>query len=394
MSEKKSVMVLGVGLQGRAVIQDLEKAPVVGQIVAADLEIQGAKEYVDRAGLRKVHLVTLDVTNQKELKERIRSSGADVIICMLPATFGYSIARAAIDEGVAFVSSSYTGKISELDGDAREKGVTILPEMGMDPGIDLFLAKLVIAELDEVHGLYSYGAGLPEPTCADNPLKYKITWSFEGVLQAYERPARLLKDGVEASIAGDRIFDEENVHLVDVDGLGQLEAYPKGDAIHYIDVFGLGAIVKTMARFAMRYPGHCNFWKALVGLGFLDNTPIDMDGGTVSPHEFLVRHLTPRLQYTPQERDVAVVRVHGWGLKDGKRHGIIYQLTDYRDLKSGLFAMNRTVGYTTSIGAQMILDGRINKAGVLTPVCDVDGKEVLDALESKGMQLKRMVTEG
>lgn len=384
----KKVLVFGVGLQGKAVIHDLDRSPLVGEIVAVDRDVESGREFAERNGLRKVRFLTLDAAGEQERQRAIKESKAQVVACMLPPASGYAIARSALDARVPFVSSSYAGKLVELDREAGEKGVTILPEMGMDPGIDLLLGQLAVAELDEIHGLLSYGAGLPAPDCADNPIRYKITWTFDGVLAAYKRPGRLLKDGVETIVPGMHMFRKEYVHLADFPGAGELEAYPNGDAIRYIDIFGLGKTVKTMGRFGMRYPGHCQFWQTMADLGFLDDEPLPLNGAAISPRQFLVRHLTPRLQFGPRERDLVILRVQAWGLKDRKKLSITYDLTDYRDLESGLFAMNRTVGYTASIAVQMILSGTITQPGVLSPAKDVPADKVLEELQKRGMQVE------
>ena len=184
------------------------------------------------------------------------------------------------------------------------------------------------------------------------------------------------------------MFRKEYVHLADFPGAGELEAYPNGDAIRYIDIFGLGKTVKTMGRFGMRYPGHCQFWQTMADLGFLDDEPLPLNGAAISPRQFLVRHLTPRLQFGPRERDLVILRVQAWGLKDRKKLSITYDLTDYRDLESGLFAMNRTVGYTASIAVQMILSGTITQPGVLSPAKDVPADKVLEELQKRGMQVE------
>ena len=262
--------------------------------------------------------------------------------------------------------------------------------MGMDPGIDLLLGRMAVDALDEVHGLYSYGAGIPEPACADaNPLRYKITWTLEGVLKAYMRPARYLKGGETREIPPGRIFRESNVHTIEVDDMGPMEAYYNGDAVHYIEVFGLGDGVRDMGRFAFRWPGHCCFWSTLSDLGFLDDAPTENE--TVSPRRFLVDHLTPRLQFEPNERDMVIVRVEAWGLKDGKEKKAVGQLIDYRDLSTGLFAMNRTVGYTAGIAARMILEGKIDRPGVLSPARDIPPEPIMDALKARGMDVRFIV---
>jgi len=246
--------------------------------------------------------------------------------------------------------------------------------------------------LDEVHGLYFYTGGIPEPACAaDNPLKYKITWTFDGVLTAYKRPARLLKKGKELIISGEDIFQPEHVHEIEFPGLGRLEAYPNGNAINYINIFGLGKGLKDMGRFALRWTGHSQFWRIMTKLGFLDDTPLDIDGVDISPRQFLIRHLTPRLQFRENERDIVLLRIQAWGLKEGKEQKVTYDLIDYRDLQTGFFAMNRTVGFTASIGAQMILSGKIKEPGVLSPAKHVPCWDLLEELKGRGMNFEHRV---
>lgn len=385
-------LVLGLGLQGRAVIHDLEQHAALTQIVAADLDADSARAYVAQKGYRKVRVVSLNAAHPHLLDQLLREAAPQVLVCMLPPDFQLRIARSAIEAGVPFVSSSYPGSLPELDGLAKARGVVVLPEMGMDPGIDLILGRLAVDELDVVHGMRSYGAGLPEPACAaDNPIHYKITWTFEGVLKAYMRPAHFLKDGREMSIPSGQIFRSENGHRLEVPGVGAMDAYYNGDALHYIEVFGLGPELKEMGRFAMRWPGHNRFWDVMAELGFLDDTPVRVGTAEISPRRFVVEHLSPRLQFRENERDMVVIRVEVWGLKGGRHRRVAYELIDYRDLTTGLFAMNRTVGFTASIAAQMILDGKIRKAGVLTPVRDVPHREVLCELEKRGMQIDRRV---
>ena len=385
-------LVFGVGLQGKAVIHDLEHSHAVSEIVAVDVEAEKAKTYIGARGYSKVRVVQLNASDQPALERLIREIRPRVLICMLPPDFQPALARAATNAGVSYVSSSYTGTLLELDGLAREKGVTILPEMGMDPGIDLILGRLAVDELDIVHGMRSYGAGLPAPDCAgDNPIHYKITWTFEGVLKAYMRPARFLREGKEVAIPGGEIFRRENGHTLEVPEVGVMDAYYNGDAIRYIDLFGLGPELKEMGRFAMRWPGHNQFWNVMAELGFLDETTIRIGESKISPRRFIVEHLTPRLQFGDTERDMVVIRVETWGLKNKKPLRVTYDLIDYRDLTTGFFAMNRAVGFTTSIAAQLILAGKIQKTGVLTPVRDVPHRDVLRELEKRGMKIQRRI---
>lgn len=387
-------LVLGLGFQGKAVIHDLETGDMFDSVLAADLDTTAAGAYVAQAGLRKTTVRPLDAKKPDALAAMIRDAGASVVICMLPPQFTYPVAKAALDAALPFVSTSYTDAAADLDAEARAKGVAILPEMGMDPGIDLVLCRKAISELDTVYGLYSYGAGVPEPACRDtNPIRYKLTWTFEGVLNAYMRPARYLEGGQEKSIPAGRIFREANTHLLEVPGVGPMEGYYNGDAVSYIRRFDLGDSVRDMGRFALRWPGHCDFWSKLSDLGFLDDTPLTVAGARITPRDFMVSHLGPRLRFAENERDLVIVMVQARGLKDGKPRTVTLRLLDYRDLDTGLFAMNRTVGYTAAIGARMLLDGTISAKGVLNPARDVPPDALLAALARRGMNVTRDISE-
>lgn len=385
-------IVFGMGLQGKAVVHDLERSTLVTAVTVAEVDPGAAEAYLAHKGWRKARVVPLDADEPGAVARLIGAERPDVVISMLPPPYQPVLARAAVEAGIPYASSSYAGALTELDAAARERGVALLPEMGMDPGIDLILGRLAVDELDVVHGMRSYGAGLPEPSCAgDTPIGYKITWTFEGVLKAYMRPARLLLDGRELSIPSGRIFRPEHGHTFEVPGVGRMDAYPNGDALHYIELFGLGPELRDMGRYAMRWPGHNAYWNVMAEMGFLDEAPERIGGAEISPRRFVVDHLTPRLQFRDDERDMVVIRVEAWGLKARAPRRVTYELIDYRDPATGLFAMNRTVGYTTSIAAQLLLSGRIAKKGLLSPVRDVPAAEVLRELERRGMTIQHRV---
>jgi len=392
-------IVLGMGQQGKAVIHDLEQSKIISRIFAADIfesdtSLAQANDYLNKMGYSKTKAIKLNVLEEKDLAEKYSSMDINVVICMLPIELALTAARAALDAGIPFVSSNYTYDLKVLDDPAREKGCIILPEMGLDPGIDLVMGRLAIDELDEVHGLYSYGGGVPAPECADSsPIKYKISWIFDRVLAVYVREGRLIKDGKLHIVPGNEIFREENIHEIEFPGIGAVEAYPNGDSERYVEIFGLGKELAEMGRFALRWPGHSKFWRTMVDLGLLEDNTIKINNADISPRAFLTNWLTPRLQFGKTERDLALLRVEAWGLKKGKKVKITYDLLDYRDLETGLFAMNRTVGFTSSIGALMILEGKITQPGVLSPVKHVPPLEFIEEIKKRGMKIVHKIEQ-
>jgi len=312
------------------------------------------------------------------------------VIVLLPKEFRNPMARLAVENGVHFVDASYaTEEYHELHGLAIKKDVAMLPEFGLDPGIDLVLAAQALDEFEEIHEFYSYGAGIPEEDSANNPLRYKISWTFEGVLNSYSRAARVWKSGSPRDIPAQHVFDEKNVHLVQVDGFGGLEAYPNGDVVKYLEILELTGTVRHAGRYSMRWPGHSAFWNIMVKMGFLEEKTIEVSKNLVSPKEFVHNLLAPQLQYQEGERDAVIVRVEVLGLKNDQKKRAIYQVVDYRDLETGFLAMQRTVGFTASIGAQMILRGDIKKRGLLSPLKDVPANIVLQELEKRNIQVER-----
>lgn len=262
----------------------------------------------------------------------------------------------------------------------------------MDPGIDLVLLGEAVRGFEEVTDLLSYGAGIPEPRAADNPLKYKVSWTLEGVLRAYRRSARLIRNGVVVQVGETEQFLPEHVHEVVVEGVGALEAYPNGDAVHFVRLLGLPEDrLRCAGRYSMRYPGHCRFWRALVALHLLDDDPVVVDGVSVDRKRFLAAVLEPQLRYGDDERDLAIIRLEVEGTRAGARQRVVHQVIDRRDLTTGLTAMSRLVGYTASVGAQMIVTGAISERGLLSPMTDVPYQPFVRALEQRGIAITREV---
>jgi saccharopine dehydrogenase-like NADP-dependent oxidoreductase len=329
-----------------------------------------------------------DATRPKELAA-LMEWGPDVAVDLLPVRCHDAVCAAALEEGVHMVNASYASPaISAMSAEAERKGLTILPEFGMDPGIDLVLMGRAVRSLDRVEEIVTYGAGFPEPCAADNPIRYKVTWSFEGVMRSYCRPARVIRDGEIFEIGARELFHDENCHDVELPGLGTLEAFPNGDATEYVRLLGIDtSTIKRAGRYVLRWPGHRAFWRPLVELGLLDEEPLIMDGVPVDRRRYLAGLIEPRIQYRSGERDVVVVRVEVAGLKAGRPKRGVLQLIDRRDLDTGITAMGRTVGFTASIGAQMIGSGEITARGVLSPLTDVPFEAFRRELERRNISV-------
>jgi lysine 6-dehydrogenase len=382
------ILLLGVGLQGKAALYDMVNSPEVNQVIAVDREHDALINFVKGLNTTKVEPVACDVDDESQVSKLMKS--VEAVVVLLPTSYNLPMARLAVENGIHFVNSSYKPNgLAELGPLAAEKGIAILPEFGLDPGIDLVLGGQAVRELDRVDYFYSYGSGVPAPDAAGNPLGYKISWSFHGVLNAYKRPARYVNNGEVIEVSGGEIFSSGNVHTIDVPGWGMMEAYLNGDVVGFLDELEIRSTVKNAGRFATRWPGHCAFWYPISQLGFLSDDPVQIGDVRVSPKEFVCSLLEPQLQYSENERDLALILVDVRGEKDGKPMRILYTASGLRDLDTGFMAMTRMVGFTSSIGAQMILRGDIEKRGLLSPLTDIPFDIFTKELEKRGINIER-----
>lgn len=385
------VLVLGCGLQGKATVYDLCKSEQVKEITCADVNPKALDGFKKNLDMSKIKMQKLDVSDVPTLVELMKS--VDVVIDLLPAKFINHIADAALEAGVHIVNTMYRHQMSQtLDERAKAKGITILPEAGLDPGIDLVLCGYGVSQFDEVYELHSWCGGIPEASAADNPLKYKITWTWYGVLLSYSRAAKIMQNGKVIEIPACDQFKACNMALFDFPGVGELEASPNGDAVAFCEQLGIMDTIKSTSRRALRWRGHCAFWESLVELGFLNDEPVPGLSG-VTPRQFMDKHLEPRLRFKDDERDMVVMRITIKGIRDGKKQTLIYDMVDTRDLETGLFAMNRTVGFTASIAAQMIASNTIKRRGLLRAVRDIPYIEMIEELKKRGIIVTEKIIE-
>jgi lysine 6-dehydrogenase len=397
----RRVLLLGCGMQGRAALHDLVHHTDISRIIVADdrpdlaADLSGYPR--DRVSGR-----ALDAADEPALAALMRE--VDLVIEALPGPFALRVGRLAAEVGVHVVSSMYyvdpgeadperireaERQVGEIRRRAEQRGVVILTEFGLDPGLDLVLAVEALRQVDEVHELHAYGAGIPAPGARDNPLAYKFSWSPIGVMRAYHRPARIIVQGRVVTIPPERVFAVGSYHTLELPAVGgRLECYPNGDSVRYAELLGIRDTVREMGRYTGRLPGHCAFWDTMVRSGFLDDGEIQVREMRISPMHFTAALLAARreFQYADDEADMTFIRMDVRGLRGGRRTRVVYDLVDTRDFTTGFTSMQRTVGFTMSLGAQLILDGTLGKPGLITPV-DVPYRHVFPALERHGIRV-------
>ena len=376
------VLLLGGGAQGKAALYDLLLSSSL-DVVVADNSLEGITSFVKNLGLddSRVSFVEVDANSKEELLPLFKD--ADVVLDLLPTIFRKFMTEVAIETETDIVNTSFHSHIKELHNEAVSAGITVMPEVGLDPGIDLVLAGEAVRLFDRIDFFSSACGGVPEKGACSNPLNYKISWNFEGVLSAYKRPGDLIINGEIVGVEPDNIFSFSEE--IDVAGVGKMDMYPNGFASTYAELLGLVGEVKDMGRYTLRWPGHSAFWEKIVSLGLVDDEPVL----GISPKQYLAKVLEPRLQYEAHEKDLVVLRNEFRGLINGEEKTLIQTLVDERDLDTGLMAMNRTVGFPASIVTQMVLNKIIVEKGVLSPAKDVPYDAFVKELEKRKIKIKQ-----
>jgi lysine 6-dehydrogenase len=379
------IAVLGaLGMQGKAALLDLARSERVNEIICADASLAGWDAFAARSDAAKITPVKIDASSKPALAALFRQ-GIDAVIDLLPQSLMVNAFEAAIEARIPLVSTNYGKPIQHLHTKAQATGIALMPECGLDPGIDLVICGHAVKQFDELHLLNSYCGGFPEKKACTNPLNYKISWNFDMVLRSHKRPAVFVREGRTLSIPAERQHENEMIHTVQFPGIGVLEAIPNGDAAFYTGLLGLDGTVREAGRYSLRWPGWCAFFAAIKRLGFLSDDPVRGLSPPLTPHAFMVKLLEPQLQYADDEKDlVAMINVFS-GFKNGQRKRLTSTLLIERDLESGLFAMSLGVGCPASIVAQMLAAGEIRRTGVLNPSVDVPYEPFMAGLVARGI---------
>lgn len=384
------ILVLGCGIQGKAILYHLSRSDQVREVICADSNPENLGKFGRFLDMDKIKILKFDASNQKAMVS-LMGQDVDVTIEVLPPKFKDSIVEAAIESGVDLVNTNYGHSFRHLHQQALKKDISIMPEAGLDPGIDLVIYGHCVKQFDEVHILNSYCGGIPGKKACNNPLNYKISWNWDATLRAQKREAVFIKNGKKITIPVSRQHKNEMMHEIELPSVGKLEAFPNGNAVFYTDLLGVTRTIKETGRYNLRWPGWCAFWHPLKELNFLSDEPMTGLPDNITPHQFVAKLLEPQLQYKENEKDMVVMRNIFVGLKNKKKKKMVVDLFIERDLKTGLLAMALGVGNTASIVAQMIGSKEIRKKGILSPALDIPYESFMKKLGECGIKIDEKV---
>jgi saccharopine dehydrogenase (NADP+, L-glutamate forming) len=368
-------------------------------------------------------------------------AGHDITVSLLPYKFHAGVARVCLAHRKSLVTTSYVQpEMQVLDEEAKKSGIIFLNEIGLDPGIDHMSAMKIIDHIHnnggQVEEFYSLCGALPAPEAADNPMKYKFSWSPKGVILASRNSALYIKKGRKVYVEQKDLFKDR--FELDFPEVGILEVYPNRDSVSYVDIYGIPE-ARTVYRGTFRYKGWCETLDGMKSLNMLEDTQKDysgmsyagflaersglpvgdvrnsismkpgfsesspvfrsldwlgfftnksMDYNLTTPFEITSDLMISKMLLSDDERDMVVLQHIFLALySNGRKEVIRSSMLDFGSASSNT-AISRTVALPAAIAVKMILDKKIDLRGVYRPVVQQIYNPVLEELKTLGIGMK------
>ncbi len=372
-------LVLGRGAQGSACAFDLLRSPGVTEVRLADLDVSSLPSFLPADDPRLIP-VSVDVRDHEVM---LREMGkVDAVLSAIPYYFNGELAALAVQAGVHFAdlggNTEIVFKQKALDATAKLKGVTVVPDTGLAPGMINVLAEHGIRSMDTVDQVKLFVGGLPQHP--EPPLNYQIVYSIEGVLDYYSTLSWVVRDGKRVQV--EALSEREPVEFAAP--IGTLEAFHTAGGLSTM-AWRYEGKIPVMEYKTLRYPGHAQLMAAMRDLGLYDATPVDVKGVSVVPRDVFIATVGPKLR-TPGGTDLVALRVLVSGTKDGAPVTRQYDLLDWYDAEHGITAMMRVTGYTLSITGQLMASGAL-ASGVYTPDEIFPGDRYIAELKTRGINI-------
>jgi saccharopine dehydrogenase-like NADP-dependent oxidoreductase len=435
----KKVLVLGAGLVSRPLVRYLLDHGF--HLICASRTVSKAVALID--GHPNGTALPFNVKDLEALDRLV--ADCDIAISLLPAPMHPEVAKACLKHGKHMGTTSYiSAAMKAMSDEAAAKDLLFINECGVDPGIDHMSAMRIFDDVwsrdGKIEVFKSYCGGLPAPA-DNNRLGYKFSWAPRGVLTAASNDGLYRWDGEIVATPGSGLLADN--HIIEIEGVGQLEAYPNRDSIAYEEVYGLEGL-DTLFRGTLRYPGHCARWTAWIGLGLFSQEPlehashtragmtravlgIDADAdlpaavaarlGVAVDHDHVVNlgwlgmfddivlsdwieapldalaeAMMEKMPYAPGERDMIAMHHDVIAVfPDGTREHTIMDLVDF-GIPNGDSSMARTVSLPLAIAVRMLLQGEISERGVWAPVSKGMYEPILNELETMDIICKETTT--
>jgi lysine 6-dehydrogenase len=377
------IAVIGVGVIGSAVVSALSKNEEISQIHVLDTDQESLDLLQEEIGNKLVRTHNVDARNLAALKP-ILSEANCIISCVRPQ-LNVALSELALKIGVSFCdlggNKSLVFDQLKLNEEAQKKGIWILPNCGLAPGLVNILYVHGLSEFDHVE-LAELRAG-NIPLTPKPPFNFASFFSAEKLIEDYTDSAVAVKDGEVIEV--DALTGLEEISF---DEYGDLEAFHTSGVLAHMRP-SLVTKCDNVNFKTIHYPHHANQMRFLTALGFADKRLIDI-GTHLTYRDILARKIKRHLWN--DEPDVVLVRVSLTGTYQGKPKKVVYELIETYDEKTKSTALKRVAGYSVATVAYLLAAGKVKGSGVTTPALAIPNAEFLERMEKAGFNITKKVS--
>ena len=381
--------VLGAGRQGAAAAYDMARWGNAARVVLADYDLavarRASEQVNDLIGKTVAEAVQLDVADMNAVESTL--AGVDSFLSAVPYYYNLGIAQAAIEARAHMCDlGGHIGiarQQHDLDAQARQAGVSIIPNCGQVPGLGTTLMVYAMELLDEAVDVLMWDGGIPQNPRP--PFNYYLTFNIEGLTNEYAEQAIFLRDWQVTEV--DTMSELETIEFPEP--IGTLEAFVAGGGTDTMPWTFEGK-VRTLQNKTLRWPGNYAQLKAFYDLGLWGLDPIRVGETDIVPRDVFHKLFEPQVTF-PGDKDMVIVRVEAIGKKDGQDAKALVQVIDRYDDETGFTAMERCTGWSAAIVAEMMARGETPQGagGVET---QVPASSFVKELELRGINVVREVT--
>ena len=389
MTEQYNYVVLGSGRQGTAAAYDMATWGDAKKVILADIDFEVAQKAAKRVnellGRQVAEPRQVDVEDAKSLEQIFQ--GADSCLSAVPYIYNLEIAKAALRSRVNYCDLGGNTDIAreqhKLDEEARQAGISIIPNCGQVPGMGTSLMVRAMEMLDKAVDVYMWDGGIPQNPRP--PFNYLLTFHVAGLTNEYAEPGIFLREGKITEV--EPMTELETVQFPEP--IGTLEAFVAGGGTDTMPWTYEGKL-RTLQNLTLRYPGNFSQLRAFYDLGLWNLEPVQVDGMEVIPRHVFHALFEPKVTF-PEDKDLVIVRVKALGEKDGKEAEAFVQVIDYYDPQTGFTAMERGTGWSAAIVAGMMARGQTPRgAGGVEKM--VPAGPFVEALQERGIPVTQKVS--
>ena len=351
----KKYCIIGSGRQGTAAAFDIVNHGNPKSLTIIDSNnnnLEGCRDKIKKLTDFDVDILNIDIKDQNKLIQALLD--IDIFLSSVPYMFNLYLTDIAIKSKTSMVDlGGHTNNVIkqlEKSKEAKEAGITIVPDCGMGPGMNVSMALLAMEGFDEVEEVRVWDGGLPQEP--KPPWNYNLFFNIAGLTNEYDGNAYFIRNGKVAEVP---CF--EDIETLEFDNIGSLEAAVTSGGLSTMP-WTFENKIKLLENKTLRYKGHWEQMIAFRQLGLFREEKLKIDNVEISPRDFYHTLLEPKLEQN-NLKDICIMRTEATGMLNGVKTTKKVECIEKYNEDTKFLAMEMWTGFHASMVMQHIAASKI-----------------------------------